>query len=714
MMSMSKRRGNRPQLTALVVDDDMAQRFLMVETLLENDLLVEEAADGQEALELFKNITPDIVLMDVKMPRMDGFAACKAMRQLPEGQDLVIVLVTGLDDFESIQKAFDVGATDFITKPVNWPLLNHRVWYLLRASEAFRGLRRSKNRLAMAQEIARLGNWEWDVANDHWYWSEQMYQIYGLDSGKSVLSQDVIFEFIHSDDREMVKREMTDVLLGRKDFSLDYRIVVGENNFRTVHEQGEVFYDEHGKAISIHGTLQDITDRIRAEEQIRFLAYYDSLTGLPNRQLFMEHVAQSLRAAIRNGSRMALLYLDLDRFKRINDTLGHGVGDQLLKKISAGLADCVRSSDVIAKINKPNGPRASLSRLAGDEFTILLTDIVEDEHAGLVAKRVLEMVNQPITVDGQELYVSASIGISLYPRDGDTVDLLLGSADVAMFHAKEHGRNCFMFFSNQMNSRALERLNIENDLKRAVERDELVLFYQPQIDMQTGKLAGFEALVRWQHPEHGLVPPFKFIPVAEESGLIVPISDWVLYEACRQNQEWIDAGFAPVRMGVNISSVQFIQQKMTDVVENALQLTGLDPQYLELELTESAIMQNVEKVTQTLAELKSLGLTLSVDDFGTGYSSMSYLKRFPLDTLKIDRSFIMDITVDENDAAIVKAIIALAKILDLKTICEGVETKEQLEFLRTQGGDELQGFLVSKPVPAKEAEVFLAADGRFC
>ena len=708
------RRGDDRQLIALVVDDDMAQRLLMVETLLENNLYVEEAADGQEAVELFKKITPDIVLMDVKMPRMGGFSACKAMRQLPEGQDVVIVLVTGLDDFESIQRAFDAGATDFITKPVNWPLLNHRVWYLLRASEAFRGLRRSKNRLAMAQEIARLGNWDWVIANNTWYWSEQMYQIYELDSDTFNLCKEVIFEFVHADDREMVTQKMADVLLGQKDFSLDYRIITKRNNCRTVHEQGEVFYDEQGKAMSVHGTLQDITDRIQAEEQIRFLAYYDPLTGLPNRQLFMEHVTQSLHAAIRNRTKMALLHLDLDRFKRINDTLGHGVGDQLLKNISTSLSDCVRSSDVIAKMNKPGGPRVSLSRLASDEFTILLTDIAEEEHAGLVAKRILEMINQPMTIEGQELYVSGSIGISLYPRDGDTVDLLLGSADVAMFHAKEHGRNCFMFFSSQMNSRALERLTIENDLKRAVERDELVLFYQPQINMQTGKLVGFEALVRWQHPEHGLVPPLKFIPIAEDSGLIVPISDWILYEACRQNQEWIDADFPPVRMGVNISSVQFMQQEMTEVVRKALQRTRLDPQYLELELTESAIMQNVEKVTQTLAELKSLGLTLSVDDFGTGYSSMSYLKRFPLDTLKIDRSFIMDITIDENDAAIVKAIIALAKILNLKTICEGVETPEQLNFLRNHGGDELQGFLVSKPVPAKEAELFLMESGKFC
>ncbi len=709
---MMNRKGEHKPVV-LVVDDDMAQRLLMVETLLEDDLHVEEAADGQEALTTFESITPELVLMDVKMPKMDGFTACKAMRQLPGGRDVTIVLVTGLEDFDSIQQAFEAGATDFITKPVNWPLLSHRVRYLLRASAAFRGLRYSENRLALAQQIARLGNWDWDIENDSWDWSEQMYKIFAKNLEEFVPSKEAILEAVHSDDREMVEREMENILQGRNEFSLDHRIIV-KDMCLTVNVQGEVFYDNEGKAVSAHGTLQDITDRIRAEEQIRFLAYYDSLTGLPNRQLFMEHVEQALHAASRSGDKMALLYLDLDRFKRINDTLGHDAGDQLLKKISTDLTDSVRSSDIIAKADMPSGPRASLSRLGGDEFTLLLTGIAEEEHAGLVAKRILELLNQPMEINDQEVYVSASIGISLYPRDGDTVDLLLRSADVAMYHAKESGRNSFMFFSSQMNSRALERLTIEADLKKALERDELVLFYQPQINLQTGAIAGFEALVRWQHPEHGLVPPGKFIPVAEEAGLIVPVSNWVLHEACRQNQQWIEAGLTPVRMSVNISSVQFTKQNLTGVVQDALQATGLDPQYLELELTESAIMQNVGEVIETLNEMKSLGISLSVDDFGTGYSSMSYLKRFPLDVLKIDRSFIMDITIDENDAAIVKAIIALAKILGLKTVSEGVETREQLDFLREHGSDEMQGFFISKAVPAKEAEQFLVADGKFC
>jgi len=708
---MNKNGEGRP--VVLVVDDDMAQRLLMVETLLEDNLLVEEAADGQEALAAFERITPELVLMDVKMPRMDGFTACKAMRQLPAGRDVAIVLVTGLDDFDSIQQAFDAGATDFITKPVNWPLLTQRVRYLLRASAAFCGLRHSENRLALAQQIARLGNWDWDIEKDSLGWSEQMYKIFEVDPGEFVPSKEAILEAVHPDDREMVKSEMDNILLGSENFSLDYRIIVKGNVCLTVYEQGEVVYDKQGKAVSVHGTLQDISERIRAEEQISFLAYYDSLTGLPNRQLFMEHVDLALHAARRSGAKMALLYIDLDRFKRINDTLGHDVGDQLLKKISTDLADCVRSSDIIAKADKPNGPLVSLSRLGGDEFTVLLTGIAEEEHAGLVAKRVLQLLNQPMEINDQEVSLSASIGIALYPRDGDTVDLLLRSADVAMGHAKESGRNSFMFFSRQMNRRAQERLNIETDLKKALEKDELVLFYQPQINLQTGAISGFEALLRWQHPKHGLVPPTKFIPIAEESGLIVPVSNWVLREACRQNQQWIETGLAPVRMGVNISSVQFAKQNLTGVVQEALRATGLDPKYLEVELTESAIMQNVGEVIETLNAMKSLGINLSVDDFGTGYSSMSYLKRFPLDTLKIDRSFIMDITIDENDAAIVKAIVALAKILGLKTISEGVETREQLDFLREQGCDEMQGFFISKAVSAKEAEQFLMKRGKF-
>ncbi len=711
---MTKNGSAGEQTVVLIVDDDMAQRLLMRESLHDSSLVVQEAANGAEALDAFARFSPDLVLMDVKMPKMDGFTACAKMRGLAGGQDAVIVLVTGLEDFASIGRAFDAGATDFITKPVNWPLLSHRVRYLLRAGRAFRNLRQSEKRLSIAQNIASLGNWDWDIDKNSLYCSPQMYRIFGLPAEESQATYEVFLQRVHPDERDSVKDLVGKALEARKPYSIDYRITLPDGACRNVHEQADVVHDGKGNPVSMQGTVQDITERINTEEKIRFLAYYDRLTGLPNRQLFLEHFNQALFAAQRDGSKVALLYLDLDRFKRINDTLGHSAGDKLLKAIAGCLGDSIRSSDIVAKACPADKPGVTLSRLGGDEFTILLTRLAEEEHAGRVAQRILDLLSQPTRIGDQEVYISGSIGITLYPSDGEDVDMLLRNADVAMYHAKESGRNSFQFFSAQLNQRTMEKLSIETDLKKALERNELLLYYQPQIDLQAGKLAGVEALVRWRHPRLGMVPPSMFIPIAEETGLIVDIGQWVLVEACRQAVQWRQAGFAPLRMGVNISSLQFKQQSLAALVRKVLQITGLAPGCLELELTESAIMQNVSLVNDTLIELKELGVNLSVDDFGTGYSSMSYLKRFPLDTLKIDRSFVMDITTDANDAAIIKAIIALAKSLGLKTIAEGVETAEQLAFLQEQGCDEIQGFFISRPLPGREVEQYLMAGKKFC
>ncbi|MFZ5759005.1 MAG: putative bifunctional diguanylate cyclase/phosphodiesterase, partial [Thermodesulfobacteriota bacterium] len=658
---MDKSKEIEGQPVVLIVDDDIAQRLLMRQSLHDAGLVIHEAADGLEALNVFERVSPDLVLMDVKMPHMDGFTACAEMRKSAGGQDIAIVLVTGLDDYESIQKAFEAGATDFITKPVNWPLLAHRVRYLLRASRAFCNLRRSEKRLSIAQDIASLGSWDWDRDKGSFFFSEKMYRIFGLDPEQSETDYEMFLSCVHPDEQDGVKITVRKALVDKTPYSIDYRIIQPNGSLRTVHEQADVVHDSQGAVVSMHGTVQDITERITAEEKIRFLAHYDSLTGLPNRQLFLEYAGQALFSAQRDGCKVALLYLDLDRFKRINDTLGHSAGDKLLKEIATCLGDSVRSSDIIAKACFPKKPGVTLSRLGGDEFTILLTSIAEEEHAARVASRILELLSRPIRIAGQEVYVSGSIGITIYPSDGDDVDTLLRNADVAMYHAKENGRNTFQFFSDQMNSRAMERLNIETALKKALERNELVLYYQPKIDLRTGRLAGLEALVRWLHPEMGLVTPALFIPIAEESGLILPMGEWVINEACRQVRQWRDEGLQGLRVAVNISGLQFKQLSLIPVVQQALRQSGIDGSGLELELTESSIMQNVDQVNETLVRLKEIGVSLSVDDFGTGYSSMSYLKRFPLDALKIDRSFIMDITTDPNDAAIIKAIIALAR-----------------------------------------------------
>jgi diguanylate cyclase (GGDEF)-like protein/PAS domain S-box-containing protein len=704
---MNKDQDKKQQPVVLVVDDDIAVRLLMRESLEQAGLTVKEAENGVEALSVFEQVKPDLVLLDVNMPEMDGFDTCSRLRQLPGGNDVGIVIVTGLNDVKSIRRAYEVGATDFITKPVNWPILNHRVRYLLRSIDAFGALRRSETRLSQAQRVASLGNWERDIFNNKLYWSDEIYQIFGLEPQTFDATYEAFLRSVHPDDRTYVINAADKALHKNKLYNIDYRIILPDGTERAVHEQGQTVFDETGKAIGMHGIVQDITKRKKAEAKIRFLAYYDVLTGLPNRQLFKEHADRAIFTAQRNGTKVAVIFLDLDNFKRINDTLGHNAGDKLLKKISKNLMVGIRASDIVARTEAGKQSMTSLSRLGGDEFTILLTGLSDMEHAAVVAKRIIECAGLPVKIDGQELYVTGSAGIAVYPDDGEDIDTLLKNADAAMYYAKGAGRNNFQFYAKHMNASTLARLNMEAKLKKALEQNELVLYYQPQVEIRTDRIVGLEALIRWKHPEMGLVSPAEFIPIAEETGLIVPIGEWVLKTACAQVLVWHRAGFIPLRIGVNVSGRQFRQQDLVKSVKQILDTTCLDPQYLELELTESIIMHDVEEAIATLCKLKEIGLKLSVDDFGTGYSSMNYLKRFPLDTLKIDRSFVKDITTDPNDAAITKATIALAKSLDLTTTAEGVETEEQLTFLREQGCDQVQGYLISRPVPAEKVEKLL-------
>jgi diguanylate cyclase (GGDEF)-like protein len=407
---------------------------------------------------------------------------------------------------------------------------------------------------------------------------------------------------------------------------------------------------------------------------------------------------------------MALIFLDLDDFKYINDTLGHDAGDQLLCKIAEYLQNSIRASDLLAKFETEDAHEASLSRLGGDEFTILLPNLPEIEGAAKVAERVLEQLRRPIKIQGKEFFITGSMGIALYPNDGTSVDTLLKNADIAMYHAKQGGKNNYRYYARHMNERVQLRLSMESKLKRALEGEELDLHYQAKVEIETGRIMGVEALLRWQNPEMDQVSPTQFIPIAEETGLIVPIGEWVLETACRQAQSWRRAGLLPVSVGVNLSSHQFRRGGLVEMVGRILAETGWDARWLEFELTESVIMENAQETIRVLNQLKAMGITLSVDDFGTGYSSMAYLKRFPLDVVKIDQSFVKDITADPNDATIVKAIIALTRGLNLTSIAEGVENEQQLNFLRRHGCDQIQGYLVNRPVPPAQMESLLRAD----
>ena len=438
----------------------------------------------------------------------------------------------------------------------------------------------------------------------------------------------------------------------------------------------------------------DMSERVEAQQRIEMLVHHDPLTGLPNRLLLRDRVGQAMTQASRLQSRVALMFLDLDRFKMINDSLGHPVGDELLKEAVARLKCCVRESDTI-------------SRQGGDEFIIVLNDVRDSDAISRVAEKIHQQMGEPLSVLGHSLTSSFSIGVAIYPDDGQDFDTLLKKADTAMYHAKEAGRNGHRFFTEQMNQRVVEHLTLETQLRSALENNEFVLHYQPQMDLQDGSIVGVEALIRWNSPDSGLVAPARFIAVAEDTGLIVPIGAWVLREACRQAREWQEAGLPPLVMAVNLSAVQFRHHELIHNVINALVLSELDSQWLELELTESILIQDAETTLDAVRRLKSLGLKLSVDDFGTGYSSLTYLKRFSVDKLKIDKSFVRDLASDPEDAAIVRAIIQMAHSLRLRTIAEGVENEELANLLRVFHCDEIQGYWLTRPLPAREMEAYL-------
>jgi diguanylate cyclase (GGDEF)-like protein/PAS domain S-box-containing protein len=460
-------------------------------------------------------------------------------------------------------------------------------------------------------------------------------------------------------------------------------------NLRTISISGRPIFGEDGRFRGYRGTGRDITEQKQTEARIRHMAHYDTLTDLPNRALLHDRIGQGVVQAKRSGRPIALLFIDLDRFKNVNDSLGHAVGDRLLRAVAERIKACTRSTDTV-------------SRLGGDEFVVVLTDLAQSADCSVVAQKILTSVSQVHEIDGRHLHVTPSIGICAYPQDGQDVETLMRNADAAMYHAKEMGRNNFQFFTKEMNTAAHQRLALESDLRSALERGEFVLHYQPQLDLRTGKIVGVEALTRWRHPQRGLVGPANFVAAAEENGLINPIGEWALREACRQVAEWRRMGHANLQVAVNFSPQQFRRSDLAEMVARTLEQEQLPAGSLEIEITENFIIQHAEQTVDRLAALSQIGVQLSIDDFGTGYSSLSYLKRFPIDNLKIDQSFVRDITTDPDDAAIITAIVAMAHSLALVVIAEGVETAEQLAFLKRLGCDRAQGYYFSRPLPAAE------------
>jgi diguanylate cyclase (GGDEF)-like protein/PAS domain S-box-containing protein len=557
-------------------------------------------------------------------------------------------------------------------------------------------LQELKQRLDLVMKAAHASVFRVQIADDrespfqylttqHQNWMLNAGPLYGTTDDIVRTPMDAI-KYVHPDDLDGVMQiQQQAISSSAPNYTVEYRVIWPDQSVHWIYSKGDIQRDSDGVAHTFTGIQFDITERKEAEERIAHMAGHDALTGLPNRALCSENLRRALAAARRYRRRFALMFIDLDRFKVINDTLGHDAGDKLIQEMARRFTTTLRACEMVA-------------RLGGDEFVVLVEEIHEPEEAAVVARKLLSTAIAPMMLGGQECRVTASIGISLYPRDGADEAALMKHADIAMYMAKEEGKNTFKFYSEEMRTQSLERLSLEGHLRGALEREEFTLQYQPKIDLTSGAITGVEALLRWNNPALGSVSPVRFIPVAEETGLIVPIGKWVLNTACQQGAQWRRAGLPPVPIAINVSSRQFADDRLYEDIADALRTTGLPPEMLEIELTEGMVMRDIERAVKILRAIKQLGVRIAIDDFGTGYSSLAQIRRFPIDTLKVDRSFVRNIQDDREGQAITDAIITMAKSLSLTVVAEGVETPAEAHFLRDRACDQMQGYYFSKPI----------------
>jgi len=689
----------------LIVDDDQGNRYLAKEYLELAGYETVEAGNGVEALSVFVERDPDIVLLDVHMPQMDGFEACRQLRKIHRGAHVPILMVTGMDDHKSVARAYELGATDVIVKPINFQILTQRLIYTLRSTKMAEELSESKSQLITAQQIAKLGYWHWEINENKLHWSVETGILLGFQKNRNIGTLETLLDVIHPEDRKYVN----DSIKGNRQpsSSIEYRVLLKDGTIRFICQTFNLSSNEIG-VDKLIGTIQDITERRYAEDQIRLLAYRDPVTELPNRAYLKDLLDRLLVRAERLRHTMAIYFIDLDQFKVINDTMGHSAGDRLLYDVAKRLVECVRQYDEACRPNVDTGitPNPDLfieavSRFGGDEFVIVVDGIDNPHVIANLAERINACLSPPFSIHGQELLVTASIGISTFPQDATTVETILQHADIAMYHCKEDGGDGYKFFSSERNEWLKSQMDLKTELRIALEDDQFTLFYQPKVDLDSGLVAGMEALIRWNHPEKGLITPDKFIPLMEQSGLIIPLGDWVLRTACAQAKAWQKAGIRLQLISVNLSPVQLGQKNFCSQITQILDQAEFNPQHLDLELTETTLMENMEVNINLLSQLREVGISISIDDFGTGYSSFAYLKRLPVTTLKIDRLLVQDIGNNKSDDAIVTTIIELAHNLQLKVVAEGVEDDLQLEFLHSQGCDEAQGDLFTPPLSAE-------------
>lgn len=680
-----KDNGIKSQPRILLVDADPDFRLTTSEMLREAGFSVHEAASGGEAIAHITSRPPNLVLLNAIMEDMDGFEVCRLMTKTLLLDEIPVLIVTASDDVDSVNRSYEVGAAGFVTKPVSYPLLIHRIRFMLRASETAAKLRENQGRLATAQRLARLGYWQWDTEFDHFELSDQLAAMCGIAQQNFGGSYNAYLDHVHPEDRERFQENIDAALHDRNTYNVDYRLQSDDGQAIIVSQELELKTDLAGGE-TILATVQDVTRQRAAEQQIRKLAYYDPLTGLASRVYMLQRLEERIKSSRRHAAQFALLFLDLDGFKDINDSLGHDAGDQLLSVVAQRLQSLLRETDFAA-------------RLGGDEFCMLIDNISDVYDAAEVADRCLRQIDKTVELGTHQLRPRVSIGISLFPRDGENPKHLLKAADSAMYAAKQAGKHRYAFYNLEMTQQAERRLQLEHQLRQALERDEFELLYQPQVSVKTGKVYALEALIRWRHPQRGMIFPAEFIEVAERIGLINRLGDWVLHTACAQAAKWRRDGLQTVRMSINCSPLQLSDAVFVDRLHEILIDTGLKPGMLELEVAESVFQPTGNNIAN-LEGLTTLGVNIAIDDFGVGYSSLASIRRLPINCLKVDRMFIKDLLDKKQDSILIGTIIGMAHALGYRVVAEGVEQLEQVLALTGMGCDTIQGNIFSQPLPA--------------
>ena len=688
--------------TVVVAEDDGTTRLLIRAALEQDGWVVAEAVDGADACAVVERVQPDIILLDVSMPKLDGFEACARLRTLPHCQHTPVMMVTGMDDRESISRAYEVGATDFLSKPISFTVLRQRILYMYRAQQDSRDLRNERDFVSAVVDHSAALVLILDPTGRILRFNESCERASGL-SFSEVQGQ-AVWDILSSPEERDDERARFERLISQRSINhYEGAWTTKDGTRREIAWSDSVLLDSDGHVQHVVCTGLDTTERHQAEEQILFLASYDPLTGLPNRRLVAEHLEEAVATA--DGQQLAVIILDLDRFKDVNATWGRHGGDALLADVAGRLAKSLRLINVLAQ--QDQGAHTEMGRVGADEFSVLVNRIRDADELATMIEKLQHALVRPFKFQDHELTVTASVGAALYPSDGSNSETLLRNAESALQAAREKMRGSYHFYSVAMHTHISERQSVESDLRQAVERNELVLYYQPKTFTTSGRLAGAEALVRWQHPSRGLLGPGSFISVAEESELIVAIGRDVLRQACDQVVSWQESGLHAVPVAVNLSSVQFHVSDLLGRIATVLNKSSLDPRYLAVEITESMIMRDTDKAHAVLRGLGELGVQVAIDDFGTGYSTLSSLKDLPVHQLKIDQAFVKSLSEGSKDVAITQAIIAMAHGLGLTVIAEGVESPEQLSILREQGCDEVQGFLIGRPLPSDQFAALL-------